>query len=311
VLSVLWLGGLGSLLAIVFGIRGRNQIDASHGREAGRGLATAGITLGVIGVGGLALLLILTLAATSSTTHPPFPTSPAATSTPPEEATKASSTPAEANTAQQTASFTPTKTWTWDTKNTNGYTAHYEFGIEAPTKLGAVPILPGFHQQSDISGACSEFSPTTDALLPVRLTLTNTTRSFKKTVTAFFSLQENVNVGAQQELEVVTGYSAGVECESMQQQQATNEQSTWQVNCEELAPSASCTNYSYFIFKNYYSPTTPGGDAHSALAATNLSVEATTTSSQESFTHVSGPGAATTLNYYVYIPLSGKEPGDS
>lgn len=72
-LGILWLGGLGSLMAIVFGVKGRSQIDASGGHQGGRGLATAGITLGVTGIGGLALLLVLLLAATSSTTHPPFP----------------------------------------------------------------------------------------------------------------------------------------------------------------------------------------------------------------------------------------------
>jgi hypothetical protein len=309
VLGILWLGGLGSLLAIVFGIKGRNQIDASRGRQGGRGLATAGIALGVTGIGGLALLLILVLAASNSTTHAPFITGPTATSTPLDGAST-TSTPAESTTVQPTASFTPAKTWTWDTRNTDGYTAHYELGIEAPTKLSSVPILPGFHQQSDISGACSEFNSTTDGLLPVRLTLTNTTQSFHKEVAAFFSLQEDVNEGALQEVAVVTGYSAGVECKSMQQQQATNEQSNWAVNCE-LAPNASCTNYSYVIIKNYYSPTTPSGDPSGALAAINLSVEATTTSSDESFTAVSGPGAAITLNSFIYVPLSGKQPGTS
>jgi hypothetical protein len=74
VLGILWLAGLGSLLAIVFGVKGRSQIDASGGHQGGRGLATAGIALGVTGIGGLALLFILLLATTSSTTHPPFPT---------------------------------------------------------------------------------------------------------------------------------------------------------------------------------------------------------------------------------------------
>ena len=99
VFGILWLAGLGSLLAIVFGVKGRSQIDASGGHQGGRGLATAGIALGATGIGGLALLLILLLAATSSTTHSPFttarasgdgttvttpsPTTPQSTSTPP------------------------------------------------------------------------------------------------------------------------------------------------------------------------------------------------------------------------------------
>lgn len=72
VLGILWLAGLGSLLAIVFGIKGRSQIDASGGSQGGRGLATAGVVLGVTGIGGLALLVILVVVTTSSTTHPTF-----------------------------------------------------------------------------------------------------------------------------------------------------------------------------------------------------------------------------------------------
>lgn len=91
------------------------------------------------------------------------------------------------------------------------------------------------------------------------------------------------------------GTAPGSNARACSSNRTTNEESNWQVNCEELAPNASCTNYSYFIIKNYYSPATPNGDPRSALAAINLSVEATTTSSQETFTAVSGPGAAITL----------------
>ena len=51
VLGIVWIYGIGSILALVFGYVGRNQIDQSGGVEAGRGLATAGIVLGWIGVG--------------------------------------------------------------------------------------------------------------------------------------------------------------------------------------------------------------------------------------------------------------------
>jgi hypothetical protein len=39
-----------SVLALVFGHQGRNEIDGSGGRISGRGLATAGIILGWIGI---------------------------------------------------------------------------------------------------------------------------------------------------------------------------------------------------------------------------------------------------------------------
>jgi hypothetical protein len=48
-----------SVLALVFGYQGRNEIDGSGGRIGGRGNATAGIVLGWIGVVISALFLIL------------------------------------------------------------------------------------------------------------------------------------------------------------------------------------------------------------------------------------------------------------
>ncbi|MFO0744663.1 MAG: DUF4190 domain-containing protein [Myxococcota bacterium] len=51
-----------SILALVFGYVSASQIDASGGRQGGRGMATAGIVLGWVGLG---LLLILLLAASS------------------------------------------------------------------------------------------------------------------------------------------------------------------------------------------------------------------------------------------------------
>jgi len=62
VLGILWLWGIGSILALIFGYVGKNQIDESLGRQTGRGMAVAGIVLGWIGVG----LLVLFIAAVAS-----------------------------------------------------------------------------------------------------------------------------------------------------------------------------------------------------------------------------------------------------
>jgi hypothetical protein len=59
VLGILWLYWLGSVLALVFGYIARRQIAERQGLQDGRGMATAGIVLGWIGVGFLALLLLL------------------------------------------------------------------------------------------------------------------------------------------------------------------------------------------------------------------------------------------------------------
>ena len=50
VVSLLWFVGLGSLLAIVFALVAYRSIDRSRGTETGRGLATAGLVIGIVGV---------------------------------------------------------------------------------------------------------------------------------------------------------------------------------------------------------------------------------------------------------------------
>jgi hypothetical protein len=58
VLGILWFYWVGSVLALVFGYVAKGQIDASRGTQGGRGMATAGIVLGWIGVAVFALLLL-------------------------------------------------------------------------------------------------------------------------------------------------------------------------------------------------------------------------------------------------------------
>jgi hypothetical protein len=48
--AVLWLAGIGAVLALIFGYRARAQINSSAGTQTGSGLAAAGIILGWIGV---------------------------------------------------------------------------------------------------------------------------------------------------------------------------------------------------------------------------------------------------------------------
>lgn len=59
VLGILFVGGLGSVLALVFGYIAKNQIDQSGGFEGGRGMAIAGIVLGWIGLAGIVLMIVL------------------------------------------------------------------------------------------------------------------------------------------------------------------------------------------------------------------------------------------------------------
>ncbi len=58
VLGILWFSWIGSVLALIFGYMARREIDASGGLVTGRGLAVAGIVLGWIGIGVLALFIL-------------------------------------------------------------------------------------------------------------------------------------------------------------------------------------------------------------------------------------------------------------
>ena len=60
-LGILTLYGIGSILALVFGYKARNDIDASGGKLKGRGMATAGVVLGWIGIGLMIIIIIITL----------------------------------------------------------------------------------------------------------------------------------------------------------------------------------------------------------------------------------------------------------
>jgi uncharacterized protein DUF4190 len=61
VLSLLWFGGLGSILAIIFGVIGRKQVKESG--QGGGGLATAGLVIGIVGVVGAVVLWAIVIAA--------------------------------------------------------------------------------------------------------------------------------------------------------------------------------------------------------------------------------------------------------
>lgn len=57
VLGSMWLYWIGSIAALILGYRAKSQIDASGGRQGGRGLAIAGIVFGWIGVGFMVVLV--------------------------------------------------------------------------------------------------------------------------------------------------------------------------------------------------------------------------------------------------------------
>jgi hypothetical protein len=66
VLGIVWIYGLGSLLALIFGLVAKRQIKERGQR--GSGMATAGIVLGIIGIVG-AIILIVGLATAVNHCH--------------------------------------------------------------------------------------------------------------------------------------------------------------------------------------------------------------------------------------------------
>jgi hypothetical protein len=72
VLGILWIWGLGSVLALIFGFIGKNQIDTSRGQLGGRGMAIAGIVLGILGIIGAIVLIIAIAIASNNNPTPPY-----------------------------------------------------------------------------------------------------------------------------------------------------------------------------------------------------------------------------------------------
>jgi hypothetical protein len=62
VLGIVWVFGLGAILAVIFGFVARKQIRESKGRQSGSGMATAGIVLGFVGIAGLIGWVVLLVA---------------------------------------------------------------------------------------------------------------------------------------------------------------------------------------------------------------------------------------------------------
>ena len=64
VLGILWIYWIGSILAIIFGFIALSQIKERN--QAGKGMATAGLVLGFIGLGTLVLVILLVSLGSSS-----------------------------------------------------------------------------------------------------------------------------------------------------------------------------------------------------------------------------------------------------
>jgi hypothetical protein len=112
VLGILWILGIGSILALIFGYVGLRQIRRRD--ENGRGMAIAGIVLGWVGVGGILFLITLGIIGSNTSSKnnsAPPPTVEATTPTSPAGPTSVESNPAPAATPGQTQSFVVGSWW--------------------------------------------------------------------------------------------------------------------------------------------------------------------------------------------------------
>jgi hypothetical protein len=71
--GIIWLFGVGSVVAIVLGYAGLKQIDASGGHQSGRAIAIAGIVIGVIGLASLGILVGFLISSSNNTPLIPGP----------------------------------------------------------------------------------------------------------------------------------------------------------------------------------------------------------------------------------------------
>jgi hypothetical protein len=72
-LGIIWLFGLGSVLAMLLGYLGLKQIDASGGHQSGRAIAIAGIVIGVVGLASLGILIGFLVSSSHNTPLVPGP----------------------------------------------------------------------------------------------------------------------------------------------------------------------------------------------------------------------------------------------
>ena len=69
VLGIVWVYWIGSVLAIIFGAVALSQIKKANGWKTGKGMAIAGLVLGLVGIGILMIAVIVGVANGSTTNY--------------------------------------------------------------------------------------------------------------------------------------------------------------------------------------------------------------------------------------------------
>jgi hypothetical protein len=284
VLGILWLGGLGALLALIFGYVSKRNIDQSQGRQSGRGMAIAGIVLGWVGIVGaiawIIFLVTLNHAVDNAITNSELTTpsgssgnSGAFTTTPPTDSPNLVSAPAGGT----------VQTWTIQAKGPGGYTEQVQ------VLLGhAEHARDGKANGQDVAGQACSFNSETDALVPVVINASNTTASFSALI--------GINIGlngysddSDNGVSFEGAYTSGTQCNSGESFGVSSTTSD--------SPGAETTLDGFFVISNYYTPAAPDGDP-SLLGATQLTIDSQQTietsddslSKNYTVTSVTGPG---------------------
>jgi hypothetical protein len=173
-----------------------------------------------------------------------------------------------------------------NTSGSGGYTSTGEFKWSAPVSLADAPLLPGFISSAEVAAVCDNFDPQTDALIPISLTMTNTTENFTQTLDVNTTLAVNAAGSptvANEELDVIANYAAGPACDPMTNNADEGDAANyWDFTCSDMPADTPCTESAYVILPNYFSPANPAGDPSVLAAAVLLT-------NNEAFTLEGGP----------------------
>jgi hypothetical protein len=279
VLGILWLYWVGSVLAVIFAAVALNQFKSSG--KQGRGIAIAGLTLGLVGVGTLFLVIIIVAAAqTHSSSGAGGIGSPVGSESP--TTTIGSTTP-----LSHYASVSPVggtqDTWTIDAAASGGYSEQMQVLVGHPEHASSSAV-----NGNSAPDSCY-FNSQTDAIVPVVITWTNTSSS--RTQSGGLQLDWSPIDTVQFDMT----YSSGDMCEQ-----------SGSFGFHEHLPVATGTEVvldGFIVISNYYSGTLASrelGSVHLAVQSNQDFVDDNGTDYNYQVSSVAGPGVADSGGTYEF-----------
>lgn len=143
---------------------------------------------------------------------------------------------------------TPAITYNWDTEDGNGYTLAGELNMGGPVRLDDYPGIAHPSDPSLVAGSACNINPQTDAVVPLWITLTQTTSGFDAPVQQSFGQM---------------GYYSAVESSGHCResgQSVSNGAFLISSNEEPLAEGETVNFNAFLVIRDYYSPDYPDGD---------------------------------------------------